>query len=89
MYKALNIDFPFYLSIKFNNTLNLGLIGKENRLIGRFEYDSLQLPILLLTNDLLEIKKQIKNMLDILWQGFGSNACPKNEFDKVFENFTM
>lgn len=90
LFQKIGIDFPFYLSIKFNNTDNLGLVvGSNDKFHGRFEYNSLQLPISLLTNEVLEVKKQIKNMLDILWQSFGANECPQLEFDKAFNNLSI
>ncbi len=89
-FKAVGIEFPFYLSINFNNTKNLGLVvDSSTRMVGRFEYNHLQLPISLLTNDVIEVKKQIKNMTDILWQSFGANECSQVEFDKVFKNFNI
>lgn len=90
LYKTIGIDFPFYLSIKFNHTRNLGLIDNSGtRLIGRFEYNHLELPISLLTGEMTEVKKQIKNMLDILWQSFGANECSQFEFDKVFGDLNL
>lgn len=89
-FSKISIDFPVYLSIKLNNSRNLGLINHSGgTLLGRLPYDSLQLPIVLLSNDSLEIKKQIKNMLDILWQSVGINECSLLEFDKVFDTFEI
>jgi hypothetical protein len=88
LYRKLSIDFPFYLSIKLNNTKNLALIESvHNRMLGRrFEYENLVLPIVLLSNESNENKKQIKNVMDILWQAFGNNECSSVEFNSVFDD---
>jgi hypothetical protein len=49
LFKALGIDFPFYLSIKFNNTTNLSLVDNSGtRILGSLEHGSLPLPTSLL-----------------------------------------
>lgn len=89
-YSRISIDFPFYLSIKINNTKNLSLVDQAGgRQLGRIQHHSLQLPVTLLSSDKNEIKKQIKNALDFLWQSFGMNACPQIDFDKIFNTFTL
>jgi hypothetical protein len=40
-------------------------------------------------SDIQEIKKQIKNLMDILWQSIGDDECPSQGFDKVFNTFAI
>jgi hypothetical protein len=87
--KKLSIEPYFYLSIKLNNIKNMYLTPIE---IGPGRYNNfreLQLPITLLPNDIQEIKKQLKNTMDILWQSVGANECPLSTFNKVFDKFSI
>ena len=87
LFKRFSIEPFFYLSIKLNNIKNMNLTP---RLISRERYNNfndLQLPITLLENDIKGLKKQLKNVVDILWQTGGSNECPQNTFNKVFDTF--
>ena len=87
LFKRFSIEPFFYLSIKLNNIKNMNLTP---RLISRERYNNfndLQLPITLLENDIKGLKKQFKNVVSILWQTGGSNECPQNTFNKVFDTF--
>ena len=89
IFKRFSIEAYFYLSIKLNNIKNMNLTPM---MIGRNHYnnfDELQLPITLLQNDIQEIKKQLKNVVDILWQSGGANECPQGTFNKVFDKFSL
>ena len=58
--------------------------------LGRYHnFSELQLPITLLSNDVTEVKNQVKNILDILWQSVGANECSPNAFKKVFDKFSI
>jgi len=87
--KKLSIEPYFYLSIKLNNIKNMFLTPTEISLGRYHNFNELQLPITLLPNDIQEIKKQLKNTMDIFWQSVGANECPLNTFNKVFDNFSI
>lgn len=89
IFKRFSIEPFFYLSIKLNNIKNMNLTPRP---ISRERYNNfneLQLPITLLQNNIMEIKKQLKNIMDILWQSGGANECPDNTFNKVFDKFSI
>jgi len=89
VYKKLSIEPSFYLSIKLNNVQNMFLTPREISLGRYHNFNELQLPITLLSNDIVEVKNQVKSTLDILWQSVGANECPANEFKKVFDSFSI
>ena len=60
-------------------------IGRERY----YNYNDLQLPITLLEKDINGITKKLKNIVDILWQTGGSNECPQNTFNKIFDTFSI
>lgn len=86
IYKDLFGEMSFYISIKLQNIKNLYL---NSRLLNamKFRNNELQLPITLMSEDIAEGKKSLKNILDILWQSTGNNECPLNEFNKIFDSF--
>ena len=65
------------------------LTPREISLGSYHNFNELQLPISLLSNDINEAKNQVKNTLDILWQSVGANECPANGFKKVFDKFSI
>ena len=89
VYKKLSIEPSFYLSIKLNNVQNMFLTPREISLGRYHNFNELQLPITLLSSDIVEVKNQVKSTLDILWQSVGANECPANEFKKVFDRFSI
>jgi len=86
--QKLSIEPYFYLSIKLNNITNMYLTPRDMGL-GKFKNNELQFPITLLSLNIPEIKKQLKNLMDILWQSMGTNECPPIEFNKVFDTFSI
>src|SRR5665647_1096435 len=87
--KKLSIEPYFYLSIKLNNIKNMNLTPREISR-GLFNnFNELQLPVTSLPNDVQEIKKQLKNTVDILWQSTGANECSLSTFNKVFDKFSI
>lgn len=84
-----SIEPVFYLSIKLNNVQNMFLTPREISLGRYHNFNELQLPITLLSNDAADVKNKVKNMLDILWQSVGANECSPNEFKKVFDKFSI
>lgn len=88
LYQKLSIEPYVYLSIKLNNTKNMYLTPRDMGL-GKFKNNELQFPITLLSSDIQEIKKQLKNLMDILWQSMGTNECPLSTFNKVFDKFLI
>lgn len=89
LFEKLSIDFPLYLSIRLNNTKNMGLVDTtHSRILGRrFEYDFLQLPIILISSDVEENKNKIKSIIDIIWQAVGINECSTIQFNKIFDSY--
>lgn len=87
--RKLSIEPIFYLSVKLNNIKNMLLTPREISLGRYHSFNELQLPITVLPNDVEEIKKQVKNMMDILWQSAGANECPPSSFNKVFDKFSI
>jgi hypothetical protein len=84
--KKLSIEPFFYISIKLNNVENM-LLTPTYAMRRLKNHSELQLPLTLLPADIKEMKKQIKNLMDILWQSMGDNECPVNEFNKTFSTF--
>jgi hypothetical protein len=89
IYRKLSIEPTFYMSIKLNNVQNMFLTPREISLGKYHNFNELQLPITLLSNDVSEVKNQVKNILDILWQSVGANECSPNDFKKVFDKFSI
>jgi hypothetical protein len=86
--KKLSIEPYFYISIKLNNIENM-LLTPTYTMRRLKNHTDLQLPLTLMPSDIQEIKKQIKNLMDILWQSIGDDECPSQGFDKVFNTFAI
>lgn len=87
--RKFSIEPSFYISVKLNNVQNMFLTPREISLGRYHNFNELQLPITLLSNDVSDVKYQVKNILDILWQSVGANECSPNDFKKVFDKFSV
>lgn len=85
-YIQYSIEPPYYLFIQLYNVQGFNLIVQESMIKRNVWGKSIfEFPPLMVNHDIDEVKQQVKQLADMLWQTGGESECPKTIFGGLAE----
>lgn len=85
-----SIEPQYYLTIYLNNVYKFELITHESSVRRtNWKKNYLEFPGIFFTREVTSIKRQVKQVADILWQTAGLNECPTAFFNSVFDRLEL